>query len=113
LTSATKRLAPILLLLLLFPRSTRAQGPLGAVEGTVLSEYGNGIGGAIVTLEPLRLVEYSDQNGAFAFHGGAGGHVCRAHSTLDSFEARSEIAVVSGQDRQSEESPAARFFDCR
>ena len=69
MTAATKCLAPILLLLLLFPDSARAQGQPGAVEGTVLSDYGNGIGGAIVTLEPLRLVEYTDQNGAFAFRG--------------------------------------------
>jgi outer membrane receptor protein involved in Fe transport len=95
LTSATKRLAPILLLVLLFPRTGRAQGT-GAVDGAVLSEYGNGIGGAIVTLEPLRLIEYTDQNGAFAFHGvPVGTYVVLIN--LGAFEARDEIAVVSGQ----------------
>jgi outer membrane receptor protein involved in Fe transport len=39
----------------------------GVVEGTVASEAGVGIGNAIVTLDPTGLIEYTDQNGAFAF----------------------------------------------
>jgi outer membrane receptor protein involved in Fe transport len=82
-------------LVLLFPCTGGAQGA-GVVEGTVLSEDGIGIGGAIVTLEPLRLVEYTDQNGAYAFHGvPAGAYVVLIN--LGAFEARDEVAVVSGQ----------------
>ena len=63
------------------------------MEGTVLSDYGNGIGGAIVTLEPLRLVEYTDQNGAFVFHGvPVGTYVVLIN--LGSFEARSDEMTV-------------------
>jgi len=39
----------------------------GGIEGTVASQDGIRIGGAIVTLQPVGLIEYTDQNGAFAF----------------------------------------------
>jgi len=100
------RLASILMLVLLprigfaqapgaVPPSSAAQSP-GAVEGTIVSEEGVGIGGAIVTLEPPRMVEYTDQNGAFAFHGvPAGTYVVVMH--LGELEARVEVIVVPGQ----------------
>jgi len=66
------------------------------VEGRSCPSTATGSAARFVTLEPLRLVEYSDQNGAFAFHGvPVGTYVVLIN--LGSFEARSEIAVVSGQ----------------
>ena len=106
LTSATKRLAPILMLVLL-PRIGFAPGggcrprvvgrSIDRRRGRhIVSEEGVGIGGAIVTLEPPRLVEYTDQNGAFAFHGvPAGAYVVVIH--LGALEARAEVIVVAGQ----------------
>ena len=77
--SPGQRLASLVWLVLLTPHISFAQQtssgtnplagqPTGSIEGTVTSEAGIGIGGAIVTLDPLRLVEYTDQNGTFAFH---------------------------------------------
>ena len=58
-------IAALFVLLLWVPASARQA--TGTIDGTVKSDDGAGIGGALVKLEPLRLVEYTDQNGAFAF----------------------------------------------
>src|SRR5262245_8639822 len=77
--SPAQRLASLVCALLLLPNISAAQQqtgrgsnqlaeqPSGAIEGTIRSEEGAGIAGAIITLEPSRLVEYTDPNGAFAF----------------------------------------------
>ena len=104
--STGQRSAPFVCLLVLLPSIAVAQPPAadpsavqatGTIEGTVTSEDGIGIGGAIVTLEPLRLVEYTDQNGAFAFRKVSSG----AYVVLINFgvlEAReADVMVAAGQ----------------
>ena len=69
----------------------------GAIEGIVTSEDGIGIGGAIVTLEPSRLVEYTDQNGAFAFRRVPAGAYA-VIINLGALEARdADVRVAAGQ----------------
>jgi len=110
--SAAQRLTSLvcaLLLLLLLPRIGLAQQqtgpgsnlpagqPLGAIEGTVRSEEGAGIAGAIITLEPLRLVEYTDANGVFAFRNVPAGMytVLVNFGALESRDAA--VSVTSGE----------------
>ena len=103
-----QRVASLVWLLLLLPRIGTAQQTIppgdasageakGAIEGTVRSEDGVGFSGALITLEPLRLVEYTDQNGAFAFRSvPAGTYVVSIK--LDELEARDEdVRVAAGQ----------------
>jgi iron complex outermembrane receptor protein len=68
----------------------------GTIEGTVTSEQGVGIGGAIITLEPPHLVDYTDQNGAFAFrHVPAGTYVVLIN--IGALEARhQDVGVPAG-----------------
>jgi iron complex outermembrane receptor protein len=95
-----RRLFPIVLFLLLpgivFARQA---GPAGAgtIEGTVTSLENYGINGVILTLEPPRRVEYTDQNGAFAFRDvPAGSYVLRMNiGALEASEAN--VTVVAGQ----------------
>ena len=94
-----------LVLSLLLPHfglaQTRTPAPAGegtgVVEGSVVSEEGVGIGGALVTLEPSRLVVSTDQNGAFAFRRvPAGTYVARINlGDLEATEAG--VQVRAGQ----------------
>ncbi len=107
-TPLLQQLAASLSLLLLFPAGAAAQSSeaasrvagiqaAGAVTGIVTSDRGAAIEGAIVTLEPLRLSEQTDQNGAFAFRDvPAGTYSVVVH--VGSLEARDpEVRVLAGQ----------------
>ena len=102
--SPEKRLASLVCVLLLVPHiafgrqtSSAAAQPSGSIAGTVTSEEGVGVVGAIITLEPSRLVEYTDQNGAFAFRNvPAGSYVVIVNfGALESRE--TEVRVTPGE----------------
>lgn len=96
------------MLLLLLTRSGLAQSveptaapsasqATGTLQGNVAAEGGAGIGDAIVSLEPLRLVAYTDQNGAFSFEGVPEG-VYAVIINFGSFESRDDaVRVTAGQ----------------
>ena len=99
------RWAPLaFLLLLLDPTLASAQatapappaGDTGSITGTVRSDDGTGVANAIVTLSPLRLVEVTDQQGAFAFRNVPPGRYSVAIN-LGGLEARADdVAVTAG-----------------
>ena len=106
--TAEQRLASLICVFLLVPRIGFSQQTSGAatvldapatggIEGSISSEEGVGVAGAIVTLEPLRLVEYTDQNGAFAFRNVPPG-VYALVVNFGSLEARDvSVRVASGE----------------
>jgi len=77
------------------PAASAVNQSTGTIEGTVTSAEDYGIGGVIVTLEPLRWVEYTDQNGAFAFRGvPAGAFVLRMNiGALETSEVNVDVAA--------------------
>lgn len=70
---------------------------VGTIVGSVTSDEGIGIAGAIVTLAPLRLIEYTDPAGLFAFRDLPPGEYA-VTMNLGSFQSSAEgLLLAAGQ----------------